>query len=405
VAIVVQNLPVPFDRRVWLECQALRDAGYEVSVVCPKGPGDPSYELHEGVHLYKYRAFPPITHQAAFVGEYAYSVTASFRGLAKAWRRRPFQVVQLCNPPDVLWAAALPFKARGARVVFDQHDLCPELYESRWPDGPRIVHRALLATERITYAVADRVVSTNESYRSIALRRGRKHPQHVTVVRTGPDPDRMRAGAPVEELRRGHKHLLAYLGVMGPQDGVDLALHAMHHIVHTHGRTDVGLTLIGSGDAAPALHLLAAELNLGEHVHFTGRVPDAQVQEILSTAVVGLCPDPRNPLNDVSTMNKTMEYLAYGLPVVAFDLVETKVSAGSSALYAQPNRTEDFAGKILELLDDELRREQMGEAGRWRVEEVLAWRCQVPGYVALYDELTASHTKRAVALGGVRCAG
>jgi asparagine synthase (glutamine-hydrolysing) len=189
-------------------------------------------------------------------------------------------------------------------------------------------------------------------------------------------------------LRRGHKHLLAYLGVMGPQDGVDLALHAMHHIVHTHGRTDVGLTLIGDGDAAPELRRLAEELKLGDQVAFTGRIPDPQVAGILSTAVLGLCPDPRNPLNDVSTMNKTMEYMAYGLPVVAFDLVETKVSAGPAALYAQPNRGEDFAEKILELLDDQMRRERMGETGRRRVEERLAWRCQVPAYVQLYDELT-----------------
>jgi asparagine synthase (glutamine-hydrolysing) len=389
VAIVVQNLPVPFDRRVWCQCQALRDAGYEVSVVCPKGPGDPAYALHEGVHLYKYRAFPPVTRQVAFLGEYAWSIAASFAGLCRAWRRRPFRVVQLCNPPDVLWAAAAPFKiGRGVRIVFDQHDLCPELYESRFADGPRLVHRALVATERITYALADRVISTNESYRSVALQRGRKRPEHVRVVRTGPDPDRMRRVEANEDLRRGHKHLLAYLGVMGPQDGVDLALHAMHHIVHTRGRSDVGLTLIGDGDAAPQLRRLAEDLKLGDHVVFTGRIPDAAVAGILSTAVVGLCPDPRNPLNDVSTMNKTMEYMAYGLPVVAFDLVETKVSAGPAARYAEPNRATDFAAKVLELLDDELCRDRMGETGRRRVEEQLAWRRQVPAYIGLYAELT-----------------
>jgi asparagine synthase (glutamine-hydrolysing) len=246
----------------------------------------------------------------------------------------------------------------------------------------------LVATERITYALADRVISTNESYRSVALQRGRKRPEHVRVVRTGPDPDRMRRVEASDDLRRGHKHLLAYLGVMGPQDGVDLALHAMHHIVHTRGRSDVGLTLIGDGDAAPQLRRLAEDLKLGDHVVFTGRIPDAAVAGILSTAVIGLCPDPRNPLNDVSTMNKTMEYMAYGLPVVAFDLVETKVSAGPAARYAEPNRATDFAEKILELLDDELCRDRMGETGRRRVEEQLAWRCQVPAYIGLYAELT-----------------
>jgi asparagine synthase (glutamine-hydrolysing) len=388
VCIVVQNLPVPFDRRVWLECRALRDAGYEVSVVCPKGPGDPAYQLHEGVHLFKYRAFPPITAQVAFLGEYSYAISASFAGLVRAWRRRPFSVVQLCNPPDVLWAAAVPFKALGVKVVFDQHDLCPELYASRFPDGPSVVARALVANERLTYALADQVISTNESYRAVALRRGRKKPEHVTVVRTGPDADRMRRVEVDPALRRGHDHLLAYLGVMGPQDGVDLALRALDHIVHTRGRTDVALTLIGDGDAAPALRRLAEELKLDEHVHFTGRIPDAEVAAILSAAEIGLCPDPRNPLNDVSTMNKTMEYMAYHLPVVAFDLVETKVSAGKSALYAEPNSPVDFGDRVLELLDDPQRRAAMGEAGRRRVERVLAWRCQEPAYVQVYDKLT-----------------
>ena len=389
VCIVVQNLPVPFDRRVWLECRALRDAGYEVSVVCPKGAGDAAYSVLDGVHLYKYRPFPPITRQILFVAEYAYSVLATFANLVRAWRRRPFSVVQLCNPPDVLWAAAVPFKlARRVRVVFDQHDLCPELYRSRFPDGPAAVHRALLCTERITYRLADRVISMNESYRAVALARGRKAPAHVRVVRTGPDPARMCRTKPDPAARRGHRYLLAYLGVMGPQDGVDLALRAMHHIVHTRGRTDVALTLMGDGDAAPALRRLAAELKLDDAVLFTGRVPDAEVARVMSTADLGLSPDPRNPLNDVSTMNKTMEYMAYRLPVVAFDLVETRVSAGPAALYAEPDSPERFGDLVLELLDDEPRRVAMGTAGRRRVEDVLAWGRQVRAYVELYDSLT-----------------
>jgi asparagine synthase (glutamine-hydrolysing) len=388
VCIVVQNLPVPFDRRVWLECLALREAGFEVSVVCPKGPGDPAHSELEGVHLYKYRPFPPITRQILFVAEYAWSILATFLGLLRVWRRTPFRVVQLCNPPDVLWVAAAPFKLlRGVKVVFDQHDLCPELYRSRFPDGPAAIHRALLATERVTYLVADRVISTNESYRRTALQRGGKRPEQVVVVRTGPDPDRMHRGPVDPTVRAGHQYLLAYLGVMGPQDGVDLALRAMHHIVHTRGRDDVALILIGDGDAAPSLRELAHTLDLESVVTFTGRVPDAEVRRILSAADLGLSPDPRNPLNDVSTMNKTMEYMAHELPVVAFDLVETKVSAQDAAVYARPNSTSDYGDAILALLDDEPRRKTMGQAGRRRVEQVLAWRCQVPAYVELYRDL------------------
>jgi asparagine synthase (glutamine-hydrolysing) len=389
VCMVVQNLPVPFDRRVWAECRALRAAGYEVSVVCPKGKDDPSYAELEGVHLYKYRAFPPITRQVMFVAEYAYSVLATLVHLVRAWRRRPFSVVQVCNPPDVLWAAAFPFQLLfGVKLVFDQHDLCPELYLSRFGTPAALPYKALVVTEKITYRLASAVISTNESYRAVATTRGGKGPADVTVVRTGPDPSRMRRAEPEPGLRRGHEHLVVYIGVMGPQDGVDLALRAMHHVVHVRGRTDVALTLIGDGDAGPELRRLAVDLDLGEHVHFTGRAPDELVKRLMSTADVGLSPDPKNPLNDVSTMNKTMEYMAYELPVVAFDLVETRVSAEDAALYAAPNEVDAYADLVLELLDDDLRRKQMGATGRRRVEDVLAWEHQIGPYVAVYDRLT-----------------
>lgn len=388
ICIVVQNLPVPFDRRVWLECRALRDAGYTVSVVCPKGPGDPAFEELEGVALHKYRAFPPITRKIMFVAEYLWSILATFVMLTRVWRREPITVVQVCNPPDVLWVAVLPFLLRGARMVYDQHDLCPELYLSRFGGSTGLPYRALQLAERVTYLLAAHVISTNDSYRGVALTRGRKRPADVTVVRTGPDPERMRRVDEDEELRRGHPFLLVYLGVMGPQDGVDHALRAMHEIVHVHGRTDVALTLIGDGDSGADLRRLAEDLELGEHVHFTGRAPDPLVATLLSTADIGLSPDPRNPLNDVSTMNKTMEYMAFELPVVAYDLVETRVSAAGAAVYAEPNRVDVYAAAILDLLGDEVRRKEMGEAGRRRVEDLLAWRHQIPPYVDVYDRLT-----------------
>jgi asparagine synthase (glutamine-hydrolysing) len=388
---VVQNLPVPFDRRVWLECRALRDHGYEVSVVCPKGTGDSSYQVLEGIHLFKYRAFPPITRQAMFLAEYAYSILATMVHLARAWKRRPFGVVQVCNPPDVLWVAVFPFMLLfRVTLVFDQHDLCPELYRSRFASPSSLPHRVLLLAERLTYRLAAHVIATNDSYRRVALDRGGKRPEEVTVVRTGPDPSRMRRGEPDETLRRGYRYLLVYLGVMGPQDGVDLALRAMHHIVHVRGRTDVALTLIGDGDAARGLRSLATELGLSGYVEFTGRAPDELVARLLSSADIGLSPDPKNPLNDVSTMNKTMEYMAFELPVVAFDLVETRISAQEAAVYADPNRVESYAEAILELLADEVTRKQMGAWGRRRVEDVLAWRNQIPLYVGVYDRLTGS---------------
>ena len=388
VCIVVQNLPVPFDRRVWLECLALVDAGYDVSVVCPRGPGEPARRDLDGVHIVTYGAFPPVTRQVMFLAEYAYSILCTFLCLLRVWRRAPIRVVQVCNPPDVLWVATLPFQALGVRLVYDQHDLCPELYLSRFAEPARLPHRALLLAERMTYLLASHVISTNESYRRVALARGRKRPDRVTVVRTGPDPDRLRRAAPQPRLRRGFDHLLVYIGVMGPQDGVDYAIRALEYIVRVRGRADVGMTLIGDGDAAPDLKRLTTELGLDEFVEFTGRLPDEAVRDLMSSADIGLSPDPKNALNDVSTMNKTMEYMAYELPVVAFDLVETRVSACDAAVYAAPNRIEEFGDAVLDLLADDARRAEMGKIGRERVERELAWHRQVPAYVGVYDRVT-----------------
>jgi glycosyltransferase involved in cell wall biosynthesis len=392
VLIIVQNLPVPFDRRVWLECQSLTAAGYQVAVVCPKGPGDPSYEVIDGVQVYKYRPYSPGGSKASFVMEYVYSFSATLRLTMKAARGGRFAAIQTCNPPDIFWPIGLLFRLiHGSRFVFDHHDLCPELYESRFPSGPRAIHKALRLLERATVRSADRVISTNESYRSIAVERDGADPDHVTVVRTGPDPNRLKRVEPVPSLRRDRAHLVAYIGVMGPQDGVDLVLQAAHVITNQLQRHDIAFTLIGSGDCFDELLALRRDLGLEDVVEFTGRVPDETVAAILSTADVGISPDPKNPLNDVSTMNKTMEYMAFAVPVVAFDLRETRVSAADAAVYATPNKVEELAGLIVQLVDDESRRRDMGAAGRARVVDELAWHHQAARYVQVYDQLVQPH--------------
>ena len=390
VLIIVQNLPVPFDRRVWLECRTLRDAGYDVTVVCPKGQGTGTFQVVDGVTIHGYRPYAPGGGALGYVLEYAYSFLATARLTLRARRAGRFDVVQACNPPDIFWPLARWLRVRdGSRFVFDHHDLCPELFESRFSDGPRVALKGLLRLERATFRTADRVTSTNESYRRIAIERGGKDPRHVTVVRTGPDPEVMRAGEPVVSEYRGRQHLVAYLGVMGPQDGVDVVLAAADHIVHTLGRTDISFTLMGGGDCHRDLVAERDRLGLQDVVELPGRVPDSYVADVLSTADVGLCPDPLNPLNDVSTMNKTMEYMAFGLPVVAFDLVETRVSAGDAAVYADPaSGSQGFAEALVRLLDDTASRTLMGKLGRERVEEHLAWEHQAPAYLAVYGELT-----------------
>ncbi len=389
VLIIVQNLPVPFDRRVWLECKALVAAGYDVSVVCPKGNNDPSYEVIDTVRIYKYRPYAPGGSKISFIAEYAHSFTAAAWKTMLARRRGRFAVLQACNPPDIFWPIALVLRAVDrTRFVFDHHDLCPELFKSRFPGGPALPYRGLLALERRTHRTADHVISTNDSYRDIAVRRSRKPPSDVTVVRTGPDPEKLRRGPQDPELRRGRKFLAAYIGVMGPQDGVDIVVRAAGIVVHDMGRDDIAFTLIGSGDCYDELVALRDELKLQGHVEFTGRVPDELVRKILSTADVGLSPDPKNPLNDVSTMNKTMEYMSFELPVVAFDLRETRVSAAAAAVYVMPNDVREYAKAIVGLLEDDAARALMGKVGRARVEDELAWSHQERAYVGVYDRLT-----------------
>ena len=389
VLIIVQNLPVPFDRRVWLECQALVSAGYRVAVVCPKGNGDPSYQVIDTVQLYKYRPYAPGGSKLSFIAEYMYSFLATAWLALRARRSGRFAVIQACNPPDIFWPIALFFRAiEGTKFVFDHHDLCPELYESRFPDGPRLPYRGLRALERRTHRAANHVISTNDSYREIAVKRSGKASDEVTVVRTGPDLQRLRRGAADPAQRRGRRFLIAYIGVMGPQDGVDIVVRAADMVVHKLGRDDIVFTLIGSGDCFDDLVALRDELDLAGHVEFTGRASDELVTRILSTADIGLSPDPKNPLNDLSTMNKSMEYMAFELPVVAFDLRETRVSTGDAAVYVRPNEVSDYAEAIVRLLDDEQARVRLGKIGRSRVEQELAWCHQERAYLGVYQRLT-----------------
>jgi glycosyltransferase involved in cell wall biosynthesis len=388
ILIIVQNLPVPFDRRVWLECKALTAAGYDVTVVCPKGKNDPAYEVLDGVTLLKYQPYAPGGSALSFIVEYAYSFLATAALVLRARRNGKFAVLQACNPPDIFWPIARWLRRRDrTRFVFDHHDLCPELYDSRFPHGRALPKRGLLALERATFHTADQVVSTNTSYAEIAVLRGSKAPEDVTVVRTGPDPERLLRSADVPALRHGRKHLVAYIGVMGPQDGVDLAVRAAAHVVHNLGRTDVAFTFMGSGDSYPELVTMRDELGLQDYVELPGRVPDQTVVDVLSTAAVGLSPDPKNPLNDVSTMNKTLEYMAFELPVIAFDLKETRVSAGDAASYIESGDIAAYAHAIVELLDDPDKREAMGKKGRVRIEQELGWPYQRDRYVGVYDAL------------------
>ncbi|WP_236789677.1 glycosyltransferase family 4 protein [Amycolatopsis sp. GM8] len=388
--ILVENLSVPFDRRVWQECTTLRDAGWQVHVICPQGTKrdtEPETVIDD-VHIHRYPLKAATGGPAGYLQEYGTALWHTFRIARRLGR---FDVVHACNPPDLLFLVARMLKRRGAKFVFDQHDLVPELYLSRFDRGEDLLYRGVCALERATYRAADVVISTNESYRDVAISRGGKRPQDVFVVRSAPAVERFRQVPPEPELKRGKPFLLSYLGVMGPQDGVDYALRSLARL--REQRTDWHAVFVGSGDTFDEMVELARELKLADRVEFTGRIPDEDLVRYLSTADVCLSPDPRNPLNDVSTMNKVMEYMAMAKPIVSFELKEARVSAGEAAVYAPANDETAFADLIGKLLDDPEERARMGKLGQARVEGPLAWRESAKALVAAYDSLNPSTSR------------
>jgi glycosyltransferase involved in cell wall biosynthesis len=381
--ILVENLSVPFDRRVWQECLALRDEGYEVHVICPQGTKrdvEPEVTL-DGIAIHRFPLRAATGGVVGYLREYSAALWHTYRLARKVGR---VDVVQACNPPDLFFVVARRLKRQGARFIFDQHDVVPELYLSRFNRGEDLLYRAVCWLERQTYRAADVVIATNESYRNIAITRGGKDPEDVFVVRSAPTVDRFRQVPKDGSLKHGKRFLLAYLGVMGPQDGVDYALRSLAKLRDELGRSDWHATFIGGGDTFEAMVTLSKELELSDVVDFTGRIPDEDLLRYLSTADVCLSPDPLNPLNDVSTMNKIMEYMAMARPIVSFELREAHVSAGDAAVYAPANDESEFAKRISYLLDDPDTRRQMGELGRERVAGALSWEHSKVALVAAY---------------------
>jgi len=387
VLILVENLPSPFDRRVWQEAGTLRDAGVEVSIVCPAGRGcEKKFEEIDRIAIYRYNL--PVEGSGAIGYALEYSVALLWT-FVLAWRvllTRGFDAIHACNPPDLLFLIGGFFKLFGKKFLFDHHDINPELYEAKF--GRRdAFYRLLLRLERWTFRTADVSIATNDSYRRIAIERGGMDPRRVFVVRSGPSLERMRIGPADPALRRGRRFLVGYVGVMGKQEGIDYLLQAARRIVVDLGRNDVHFGLVGGGTALPQMQQLAAELGVADHVTFTGRIPDEQMLAMLNTADVCVNPDVANEMNDKSTMNKIMEYMALGKPIVQFDLTEGRVSAQAASLYAKRNDSADLADKIVMLLDDPQLREQMGAIGRQRVVNELAWPFEQPKLLAAYAML------------------
>jgi len=385
VLIIVENLPVPFDRRVWQEANTLREAGYEVSIICPIGKGhETRHEVINGINIYRHPLPVEASGAVGYALEYSLALFWEFVLALRVLRTHGFDLIHACNPPDTIFLIGYFFKLFGKKFIFDHHDINPELYEAKF--GRRdLFYRLLRQLERWTFRAADVSIATNESYRRIAIERGGMDPERVFVVRSGPDLRRLKIVPPVESLKKGRKYLVGYVGVMGKQEGIDYLLRAARLLVNDMKRIDVHFGLVGGGTELEDMRAYAVALGIGDYCTFTGRVPDQQMLEMLNTADVCVNPDVANEMNDKSTMNKIMEYMALGKPVVQFDLTEGRFSAQEASLYAEKNNELDLARKIAQLLDDPEARAKMGRFGRNRVETELEWKYEAPRLLLAYD--------------------
>jgi glycosyltransferase involved in cell wall biosynthesis len=389
ILIVVENLPVPFDSRVWKEACSLRAAGYAVTVLCPRGKGyTKNYELLEGIHVYRHPMPKEGNTAFGYIWEYGWALFWEFWYAWWIFLRRGFQVMQGCNPPDDIVFVALPFKLLGVKYIFDHHDANPELYLSKF-EREGFFYKTQVWLEKITYRFSDVVMATNGSYKELAIRRGGLAPEDVFVVRNGPDLKTFKPAPPNPALKHGKTYLVGYVGTMSIQEGLDILLDVALHIKDL-GRRDIHFTCVGGGPGLAGLRKMVRDKGLDEMVDFTGRIPDRQLLDILSTADVCVNPDKPCDMNNISTMIKIMEYMALGKPIVQFDLKEGRVSAQAASLYADNrNQAPDFAAKILWLLENPEERKTMGEFGRRRVQEELAWEYSVGNLVAAYQRAFA----------------
>ncbi len=389
VLIIVENLPVPFDSRVWKEATSLQKAGYDVTVLCPRGKGyERGHEILEGIRIYRHPIPRERNSPLGYLWEYGSALLLEFFYAWWIYLRHGFHVIQGCNPPDTIFFVALPFKLFGVKYIFDHHDANPELYFSKYGKKD-LLYKTQLWLERLTYRFSDVVIATNHSYRDLATSRGSLAPEDVFVVRNGPDLQTFKAVPPNPALKHGKPHLIGYVGTMSVQDGLEILLDVALHL-KTSGRRDIHFTCVGGGPGLPALRKMTQDKGLEEFVNFTGRVPDRQLLEILSTSDVCVNPDKPCEMNDISTMIKVMEYMALGKPIVQFNLKEGRFSAGEASLYGDTgNQVPDFASKILWLLDNPAESKRMGELGRARVKKELAWEHSVENLLAAYQRVSA----------------
>ena len=388
ILMIVENLPVPFDRRVWQEATALREAGYEVSVICPKGKGyQKSQETMDGIHIYRHPLLFEGTGLFGFAVEYATALSFELFLSLRVLRRHGFDIIHACNPPDLIFLIALFHKVLfGKKFLFDQHDISPELFEVKF-GRKGVVHRVLKFLERCTFRLADGSLATSETLKERAVVSGNMPEDRVWVVRSFPDLHRFKRLAPDPSLRRAHQHLVGYVGIMAEQDGVELLVLAMEHAVKKLGRQDIGCVVVGDGPEFDRLRALTLKLGLQDNVQFTGYLSGDAFLSALSSFDIGVIPDPSNVCNDKLSMNKVFEYMALGIPFVQFDLKQARMDSGDAALVVPDQTPEGLGESIVELLGDEERRARMSAYAMERAKREFQWSNEKHSLLRAYSTL------------------
>lgn len=385
--IIVENLSVPFDRRVWQEATTLKNNGYQVSIICPIGKGyNKRHEVIDNIHVYRHPLPLEASGAKGYLIEYSAALFWEFILSLKVLFTRGFDAIHACNPPDTIFLIGLFYKLFGKKYIYDHHDVNPELYEVKF-ERRGFFYRLMLILERLSFWTSDVSIATNESYKKVAVERGKMKAEDVYIVRSGPDLGKLKKIEPDPTYKHGRQYLVGYVGVMGNQDGLDFLLRTIQYVSQELNRQDVHFLLIGGGPEYENLLKYAEELKITDFVTFTGFLSGDALMQALNSIDIGVAPDIANEYNDKCTMNKIMEYMALGKPLVQFDLTEGRFSAQSASLYAKNNDSMDLAKKILELLDDQELRAEMGEYGRQRVEDELAWEYEEPVLLEAYRAL------------------
>lgn len=388
--IIVENLSVPFDRRVWQEAQALNKAGWQVAVICPSSARHPEkFEEIDGIAIYRHRLPLEAKGRYAFLLEYAFALFHELRLLIKIYLGPGFEVIQACNPPDLIFLVALPFKLFGKRFIFDHHDVVPELFHIKFKQTG-FFHRLLIWCEWLTFKSANLVISSNETLRAIAVDRGGKRPEDVVAVYGIPDRKNFYRVEPDGRIRNGRKFALGYVGIIADQDGLDHVIHAVNHLLRHLGYVDFQVIIVGDGPSLPAVRALCRALAVDDHVTFTGYLSGDRLRQHISTFDIGLIPDPVNEFNDKISMNKVFEYSTLGIPIVAYPLTETKRLLGDAAVYAKSPDPSGLAAACLGLMSDDALRESCARRANYRAREWFSWEREANKYVKAFEKVLNS---------------